>query len=236
MKSAFEELTNEWDGAWWRTTPLKSVQHRWDALTAVAGVIARHYVPDDWAFRVNEGSVTFQSREPEHEHEVVTVFVDAGNALAQEERLQLHPDPIVVAAELSALPPLQRRCIRDYFRAAFGNLYLDPAARRSKRFLQPRDKGHFFDILFLGEGGCALDVEQVVLDRIADLIGKSRDAQAEAVVGELIETPSKPMHARRKVIDEEGDEASTPAAPLAPRRPSLTQKSGEEVTGGLFQE
>lgn len=184
MLSAFEDLQNERDGEWWKTTPLANVPHALNNLAYVAAAIAVHYVPGDWVFRANEGSVTFQN--PDAPHEVVTVFVDAGNELAQKEGLSLHPDPIVVAIELTALHPFQRRCVRDYLRAQHGNLYCDPRQNHPKRFLQPRNTEHFFDILFLREGPCDLDVPQVTLGRVSSLVGQLGRASGDTKVSDLL--------------------------------------------------
>ncbi len=165
MRSKFATLTQqeEESGKSRQTTAIldfgPGAAHR---LGMVAAVIREHFLNDDWDFRVRRGSLTFQHKQ--HLHQVVKVFIDKKNRLAESYNLSLHQDPIVIGIELATFPPYIRSVIRKDLRSRFP-LYIEPKSGTDKLRIQPITN-HHYDVLFLSEGPCPYEVDSALVEKL----------------------------------------------------------------------
>ena len=180
--SIFDELQNEFTGACYHTKPLSRTPHRIRNLKIVASAIGTNFINKPyWEFECQEGSLTFRHHFHENcnsckkdQHKVIKIFVDVGKKMATKEGVNsfVGEDPIAVAIELGYEDPFVRKNIRDFLRNHFGNLYLDPVKGHSKYWLNP--SGHYYDIVFLGEGPCEYPIDERLFKEISVEIDRNR--------------------------------------------------------------
>ena len=180
--SIFNQLTDEFIGACYHTKPLSLTPHRIRNLKIVASAIGTNFINNTfWKFECQEGSLTFRHHFHENcnsckknQHKVIKIFVDVDKKMAIKEGVDsfVGDDPIAVAIELGYEDPFVRKNIRDFLRNHFGNLYLDPVKGHSKYWLNP--SGHYYDIVFLGEGPCEYPIDERLFKEISVEIDRNR--------------------------------------------------------------
>lgn len=176
--SIFNELPDEFTGAFYQTEPLSLTPHRIQNLKIVASAIGTHFINKPyWEFECQEGSLTFRYHFHENcdsckkdQYKVIKIFVDVDKKMAIKEGVDsfVGVDPIAVAIELGYEDPFVRKNIRDFLRNHSRNIYLDPVKGHSKYRLNPSE--HYYDIVFLGEGTCEYPIDDKLFKEISDEI------------------------------------------------------------------
>lgn len=153
--------------------------HRVSAV-AVA-MLHNHLSGESWRAEAYAGSITLRS-----DHlpgRFVKVFVDYGNQVATKCGLSIHEDPIVVGIELTFESAYLREMLRNELSSKF-SYYVDPREEgNSKWWLKPH-KARKYDILFLTQGPCEYELDEIELSRMQEELEKSVQAgQEEAEEG-----------------------------------------------------
>ena len=161
--------------------------HRVSAV-AVA-ILHNHLSGESWRAEAYAGSVTLRS--DSHPGRFVKVFVDYGNQVATKCGLSIHEDPIVVGIELTIESSYLREALRNELSSKF-SYYVDPReGGNSKWWLKPH-KERKYDILFLMQGPCEYELDEVELSRLMDELERSIKAGREEAE-ESIEYKRKPI-------------------------------------------
>lgn len=196
---------DEHTGKRWQTTALcNATQTALDGLKRLAAIVATHFIPRDWVCRANKGSITFQH--PTDKHQTVCFFVDVGSALLKDsgivakgsilrEQVLMQTEHVVLAAELTELPPNERQRWREELRRRCGRMYCDPEAGFSKYWLAP-NKARLYDVAFLGEGLCELVASAEAEAVIAELFGDGIEIVQADAAEELSPSPTRALTTR----------------------------------------
>jgi len=140
-------------------------------MTAI--LLSNHVDLATWTAEVREGSITLQNKELKGQ--VIKIFIDYKNKLANLCGLSLHDDPVAIGIELSNQPAYLREIVRDKLSLQFKQHYIDPRKEgNDKWWLKPIDS-HKYDILFLGQGPCDFTFDERVFVELQDKLEKSID-------------------------------------------------------------